>query len=62
MKTIFNCSFIFALCSLFIGDSNAATPWWQQPTVCRLDPTNCYSTMGAGFDANMGCNRKMLGA
>ncbi len=53
MKTIFNCSFIFALCSLFIGDSNAATPWWQQPTVCRLDPTNCYSTMGAGYDANM---------
>jgi len=33
--------------------ANAATPWWQQPTVCRLDPTNCYVSMGAGYDSGM---------
>ena len=53
MKTnITLCSLLFALCSL--GYAHAATTqWWLQPTVCRLDPTNCYSTMGAGYESNM---------
>jgi len=45
--------FIWILSFAIIGVANAATPWWQQPTVCRLDPTNCYSAMGAGFDSGM---------
>lgn len=54
MKTIINCSLLFVIYSLFTGNANAATtPWWLQPTVCRLDPTDCYSAMGAGFDSEM---------
>lgn len=45
--------FIWILPFAIIGGANAATPWWQQPTVCRLDPTNCYSAMGVGFDSGM---------
>lgn len=36
-----------------ISAHGAATPWWLQPTVCRLDPTDCYSAMGAGFESEM---------
>lgn len=43
-----------SLLSLFvIGGACAATPWWLQPTVCRVNPTNCYTGMGAGFDTEM---------
>ncbi len=45
---------IFLLSALFITfGANAATPWWLQPTVCRLNPTDCYSAMGAGFESEM---------
>lgn len=50
MKKLFFISlFSFAV----FGAAVAATPWWQQPTVCRLDPTNCYVSMGTGFDSEM---------
>ncbi len=44
-----------SLLSIFsIASGNAATtPWWLQPTICRLSPTNCYSSMGIGFDTEM---------
>ncbi len=47
--------FAFSIISLLVGFSanGATTPWWLQPTVCRLDPTNCYPTMGIGFDSEM---------
>ena len=41
--------------------AGAATPWWEQQTVCRLNPASCYTSMlGAGYDsgmwdANAGC-------
>lgn len=35
------------------SSANAFTPWWEQPTVCRLDPSRCYSAMGAGFDTEL---------
>lgn len=44
---------IFVLSLAVIGNANAAIPWWQQPTVCRLNPTNCYPAMGTGFDSGM---------
>jgi len=28
-------------------------PWWLQPTVCQLDTTKCYATMGSGFDSEL---------
>ncbi len=31
----------------------SSTPWWQQPTICRISTTNCYVGMGTGFDAGM---------
>lgn len=49
MKKIFTFSVISALC----GAASAATPWWQQPTICRLDPTKCYVSMGAGYDTEL---------
>ena len=43
-----------SLLSIITLTTNAATtPWWKQPTICRLDPTNCYPAMGAGFDSGM---------
>ena len=50
MKKIF---LISTLSLIVTGTSDAATPWWLRPTVCRLNPTNCYSAMGSGFDAGM---------
>lgn len=50
MKKILTFSIISFLTAI---DSFAATPWWQQPTVCRLDPTNCYSNMGMGYDREL---------
>ena len=54
--------FILSTLSLFCASvaSAATTPWWLQPTVCRLDPTDCYTAMGTGFepemwDATSGC-------
>lgn len=44
---------IFILSFMVIGGADAATPWWERPTICRLDPTNCYSAMGNGFDSGM---------
>lgn len=50
MRKIFTVSFI----SLLIASpAVSATPWWQQPTVCRLDPTNCYASMGVGYDREL---------
>ncbi len=46
---------LFILTILFMGvcTANAATPWWEQPTVCRLNPSKCYANMGAGFESEM---------
>ena len=49
MKKIFAVSI---LC-LNVPAATAATPWWEQPTVCKLDPTDCYATMGAGYDREL---------
>jgi len=44
--------FLFSLL-LISTHAVAATPWWEQPTVCRLNPANCYASMGAGYDSGM---------
>lgn len=44
----------FLLSLLFITtNAVAVTPWWQQPTICRLNPANCYTSMGVGYDSEM---------
>ena len=48
MKKIFLFSLLFVTTNLV-----AATPWWEQPTVCRLNPASCYPTMGSGYDSGM---------
>ena len=41
-------------CLIFSPAAFAATlPWWEQPTVCKLDPTDCYASMGAGYDSEL---------
>ena len=43
--------FAISLTALTVSvTANASIPWWEQPTICRLDPTNCYSSMGTGYD------------
>lgn len=38
-----------------MGSASAATtPWWLQPTVCRINPTNCYTNMTAGYFIEIG--------
>lgn len=45
---------ISAICSsLCITAMGASIPWWEQPTVCKLDPTDCYPSMGAGYDSEL---------
>lgn len=41
---------LFLILSPFITASQAAVNWWERETVCRINPSKCYSTMGAGFD------------
>jgi len=31
----------------------SSIPWWQQPTICRISTTNCYVSMGAGYDREL---------
>ncbi len=50
MKKIFAVSLISILAS---HGANAAINWWERPTVCRLDPTDCYTSMGTGYDSEM---------
>ncbi len=48
MKKLFLLSLFFA-----VSDAISAIPWWEQPTVCRLNPASCYTTMGAGYEREM---------
>lgn len=45
--------FIFAILLMGINVANAATPWWEQATICKLNPSKCYASMGAGFKSEM---------
>lgn len=45
--------FIISLLALIYTDAAISAPWWEQLTVCRMDTTQCYTAMGAGFDAEM---------
>lgn len=49
MKKIFVLSLILAP---YVATSHAAVNWWEQETVCRVNPTKCYSSMGPGFVAD----------
>ena len=43
-------TFLFYVIScLLMAHANAATPWWEQATICRLSPSNCYTDMGVGY-------------
>lgn len=44
---------IISLLALIYTDVAVSAPWWEQLTVCRMDTTQCYTGMGAGFDAEM---------
>ena len=44
---------IISLKALIYTDVAVSAPWWEQLTVCRMDTTQCYTGMGAGFDAEM---------
>lgn len=48
MKKVFLFSLLFITTSVI-----AVTPWWEQTTICRLNPTNCYVTMGMGYEPSM---------
>ncbi len=42
--------FLVSLISLLTFDgAHAAGAWWEHDTICRLSPSNCYATMGAGY-------------
>ena len=43
---------IFTMLSIIYMTYGAnAADWWNQSTVCKIDTTKCYASMGAGFDA-----------
>ncbi len=41
--------FAFLLVVLGMQAAYSADSWWDRPTVCKLDSTKCYSSMGAGY-------------
>lgn len=44
-------TFLFSFLSLFVFNGvNAATSWWEQDTVCRINPSTCYTNMGIGYE------------
>ena len=45
--------FLFSLFFITANALAAATPWWEQPTICRLNPATCYTAMGTGYDSGM---------
>lgn len=45
-------AFLFSLCFIS-ANAFAAIPWWEQPTICRLNPSTCYTAMGAGYETEM---------
>lgn len=50
MKKIF-----YLILIMNIIPATAATiPWWLRPTVCKINPTNCYPNMTYGYLIEMG--------
>ena len=49
MKKIFLISLLFVTTNAIAA---SATNWWDQPTICRLNPAQCYPSMGAGYAAD----------
>ena len=45
--------YIFSLLALTYITPVFSAPWWEQLTVCRMDTTKCYNSMGAGYDSEM---------
>ncbi|MBO4625650.1 MAG: hypothetical protein J5679_00025 [Alphaproteobacteria bacterium] len=47
-------TFLFSIVSfLLFGGANAFTPWWDQDTICRINPSKCYPDMtGNGYFYN----------
>lgn len=49
----------------FATASHAALNWWEQETVCRVNPAKCYSSMGIGYedsewDTDANCRGKKI--
>ena len=44
---------ILSLFVLYTSGTNANVFWWEQPTVCKIDTTKCYISMGAGYDPDI---------
>ena len=43
-------NFLFSFVSLLlIGAADAATPWWEQDTICQRSKSDCYANMGIGY-------------
>lgn len=38
---------------LTVSMAGAATPWWHQPTICKLNPNKCYPGVITGVDSEM---------
>ena len=50
---------VFALFTIMTTGAYA-TQWWNQPTICKMNPSRCYVQMGVGYetemwDASAGC-------
>ena len=53
MKKLFFVSLLGMLAAPAAFGATSSTPWWLQPTICRISTTNCYVPMGAGYDAEL---------
>jgi len=44
-------TFLFFTALFLSADiASADTPWWEQYTICRINPATCYANMGIGYD------------
>ena len=47
MKKLFTMSLLLSV----MGVSSASANWWELQTVCRRDPSTCYTSMGIGYES-----------
>ncbi len=52
MKHTFILSLAVAMLTYGAHGATSAIDWWMRPTICQVNKTNCYKTMGTGYNAD----------
>ncbi len=61
MKLRYLSSLAIIMATMSSTSMAATTPWWMRPTICKLNPSQCYKTTGDGFDDEFDENSQCWG-